>query len=340
MFNKFFFVALLCFSPIVFSDELHEAAKQGNLELAQSLLKNGAEVDVPDGDGYTPLHLAAQFGHLGVVQLLSQYGAEVNVYNIHHYTPLHLAAQFGHLAVAQFLSQHGATVNVVTNAFNAPLHLAALSGNLAVAQFLFFIGPGAAVNAPNIAGNTPLHFAAQFGHPVIIQFFIANGATVNVANNAGNTPLHLAAQFGHPEGVQSLLEVGADSTLGNGNGHTAQNVATVACAEVIQSWLQRPNFLRMPLEPNPLHLVHFRGSPGNLFFNVQLKEGYGLLGILMAMDKHSLNTDMKWEILKFLTFGDFFALPKGLLKKHRDPEDDGKGGPGGAWGRSQSLTQC
>lgn len=61
---------------------LHEAANHGHVEVAEALLKHGANVDDPGGascKGITPLHDAASCGHFSVMQLLMQHGANLTL---------------------------------------------------------------------------------------------------------------------------------------------------------------------------------------------------------------------------------------------------------------------
>jgi len=55
---------------------LLEAAAQGRETVVQDLLAKGAQVQIKDKNGRTPLMLAAQRGHAAVVQLLLRKGAE------------------------------------------------------------------------------------------------------------------------------------------------------------------------------------------------------------------------------------------------------------------------
>jgi ankyrin repeat protein len=58
---------------------LFEAAERGDLEAADALLANGADVLAFDEDlAWTALHYAAKGGHLALVQHLLAAGAEVN----------------------------------------------------------------------------------------------------------------------------------------------------------------------------------------------------------------------------------------------------------------------
>ena len=54
---------------------LHQCALDGNLELAITLVLNGADVNSIDADGWTPLHGAAANGHTEVVRFLLLHGS-------------------------------------------------------------------------------------------------------------------------------------------------------------------------------------------------------------------------------------------------------------------------
>ena len=55
---------------------LHQAAMDGNVECAQTLLLNGGDVNVTDCEGCTPLHTAAICGHTEFVHFLLAAGAD------------------------------------------------------------------------------------------------------------------------------------------------------------------------------------------------------------------------------------------------------------------------
>jgi ankyrin repeat protein len=56
---------------------LHHAAERGRERVVSYLIEKGADVNVADPLGWTPLHLAAQQRHLGVIKLLVKAGAKV-----------------------------------------------------------------------------------------------------------------------------------------------------------------------------------------------------------------------------------------------------------------------
>lgn len=74
---------------------LHFAARHGDLSAVKLLIGRGYDVNMIDGDGYTPLMLAAIEGYAHVCQLLISYGANCNMRNAEGETALSLARKTG-----------------------------------------------------------------------------------------------------------------------------------------------------------------------------------------------------------------------------------------------------
>ncbi|TVU15437.1 hypothetical protein EJB05_38958, partial [Eragrostis curvula] len=71
---------------------LHCASRRGDAAAVRHLASAGCcDVNVPDGDGYTPLMLAAREGHAGVCELLISYGARCDARTPRGETALSLA---------------------------------------------------------------------------------------------------------------------------------------------------------------------------------------------------------------------------------------------------------
>ncbi len=157
---------------------LLEATKRGDVAAVRSLLEEGADPNVAQGDGLTALHLAVQEGNLEMAEVLLGAGARVEAKTrIGGYTPLHLASRGAHTSVVRALIEAGADPGAVTTTTGVtPLHLAAkaMDGEGAVKALLERSAP---VNArESAAGQTALMFAASHGRAVSVRELLDRGA--------------------------------------------------------------------------------------------------------------------------------------------------------------------
>ena len=102
-------LAVLVWSSLAFCGEIHDAAKNGDLEKVKALLKANPDLVFSKDDkfGGTPLHLAAYWNHKDVLELLLTNKADVNVRDNNGNTPLALAANSNYTEVIELLRQHG-----------------------------------------------------------------------------------------------------------------------------------------------------------------------------------------------------------------------------------------
>jgi len=82
-----------------------------NLEMVRLLIDRGVGVDVIDRFGHTPLGQAATRQDPGGAQMLIERGANVNVIDRFGCTPLFWAALYNNLNTVRLLLEHGATVS-------------------------------------------------------------------------------------------------------------------------------------------------------------------------------------------------------------------------------------
>ena len=162
---------------------LHLAARQGSASAAVALLEGGAEIDaVAGGDGSPPLLIAVVNGHFDLAKQLLDRGANPNLANIAGATPLygvinlqwapkswypqptdHKAARIGYLELMEALLQAGADPN------------ARLERDL---WFLSYNGAGAGVS--DTWGATPFWRAAWGTDVEAMKLLVAHGADPHI----------------------------------------------------------------------------------------------------------------------------------------------------------------
>ncbi len=158
-----------------------DAAMRGDVAAIRASLQQGADVNAAQGDGMTALHWAAESGNEQLAQVLLKSGANTTVVTrIGRYTPLHIAAKGGHAVLVRLLADAKADVNATTTTGAAPLHFAAASGSSETITIL--LDKGADVNAREPQwGQTPLMFAAGSGRTDAVKVLLARGADAKAA---------------------------------------------------------------------------------------------------------------------------------------------------------------
>ena len=180
----------LCSSP------LYWAAIQGQAAALETLLRHGADPDIPTPGrvGRVPLHDAAWRGREHMVVLLLAYHATADARDRKGRTPLHSAARAGENKILQRLLAAGADVNARDRKGSTPLHSAACMGQKRVVEPL--LDAGADVDARDRQGWTPLQKAASARprvHVAFVRVLLGRGADVNSRTNDGQTVLDMAA---------------------------------------------------------------------------------------------------------------------------------------------------
>ncbi|MFB9660517.1 ankyrin repeat domain-containing protein [Glycomyces mayteni] len=174
--------------------ELLEAAAAGDADGAARLLGQGAEPDVRDGEGRSPLMLAALADEVAAARVLVEYGADPDARDALGDTPW------------------------VT---------CGVTGSVAMMRAILDAGPD--LEVPNRRGGSPLHPASERGHADYVrEVLAATGIAeyIDRVNYNGWTALLEAVALGdggepHQEVTALLLDAGADAAVRDRNGRTA-----------------------------------------------------------------------------------------------------------------------
>ncbi|XP_064104668.1 uncharacterized protein LOC135214368 [Macrobrachium nipponense] len=117
---------------------LHRASHHGEDLIVKLLLAGGADINMRDVVGNTPLHAAAQAGYNKVVKVLLANGAQLDSVSQSGMTPLHRAASKGKDLTCNLLLKRGADPKTEDNAGCTPADWARKRGFKSLAKRLFY----------------------------------------------------------------------------------------------------------------------------------------------------------------------------------------------------------
>lgn len=216
------------------------AAKLGNLELVQSIIKSKPKTleYVEDGLG-TALHAAVNFVrrasrggvYLKILETLLDAGANIEAHDEENdiFTPL-WDSMDANDDITTLLLDRGANIH-----YRHPddgsefagwtvLHLAIYYSRGKTA--LLLLNRGAAIDLPGLDDTSPLHMALRYKLPDVCRELIARGADVHSPMGySKETPLHAAVGSGMVELVGVLLQAGAKGAERNRDGKTPLDLA-------------------------------------------------------------------------------------------------------------------
>ncbi len=203
---------------------LLNAVDNRNFEEVVRLVESGADVNIKNEIGFTPLLYAAGWGDIKMVKYLIDNGADLDARANLGFGVLHRAAMNKDPSVLKYLLKHYAfDVNDRGKSYCSPLDYAlrdnALQsgGTLESAQILLTYGAKKSINY-KCRGYTPLMVAAP--DKKVIKFLLDNGADKTIKNPAGMTAYDLAKRFKASSDILAMLSVGPSnkrSVLKKGN---------------------------------------------------------------------------------------------------------------------------
>lgn len=193
-------------------------------QIIDVLLKSGANPNVDNGFGWTPLMEAVRQNDVDTVKALINYGANINATNNSGRTPLMIASNSGNLNILTVLLSNNADVGILTQDNQTALIIAVEKGYGQIVKAL--LEKGAEVNVSGDKGKTPLSIAAEKEDIYIASLLIKKGATINHQDSKGLTPLMIATINNNPEMTKYLLSSGANIEIKDSFGQTALDYAS------------------------------------------------------------------------------------------------------------------
>jgi len=160
----------------------------------------------------SPLLLAIAQGHTNIAQSLIKEGADVNLANRVGQTPLHAAAMLGNLSLVRLLHSAGARTWEEDHDGKTLAHFAALSNNPQLIDFLkrhrVLLSPASKVKVQSLRhtkqlpqGTTPFHLASEKSTIAMMQKLVQSGCNVEAKTVLGTSALGCAAKSANKQAV-------------------------------------------------------------------------------------------------------------------------------------------
>jgi len=177
-----------------------------NIALINALLDAGADVNVSDKEGQTPLLWAVIMGERETTERLLAKGARIDAANSMGITALQFAISEHDLSLMKVLVAHGARVNV--RGMHIPLLEACCEGDPDMVRVL--LDNGANLETRDISGNTALSIAAQcYNSDSVVALLLTRRAHVHTKDEHGYTPLRWATKNNNTQIIKMLKKAGA-----------------------------------------------------------------------------------------------------------------------------------
>ena len=224
-------VILLMNANTAWPASLPDIAEAGERTAVMEMLAAGADVNTLSVDGTTALHWAVYKNDLELVETLLKQGADPDKSNDYHASPMTVAAVHGDFAIMKALVDAGGDIESPNTEGQTLLMAVARTGNTETARLL--LERGANVNAvENWGSQTALMWAASQKQPQMVKLLLEYGAEADTRGKdhdwprwitseprnkplqrGGFTALLYAAREGCAECVEALLDAGADINL-------------------------------------------------------------------------------------------------------------------------------
>ncbi|XP_030577806.1 ankyrin repeat and EF-hand domain-containing protein 1 [Archocentrus centrarchus] len=240
---------------------LHVAVSANNPDLVNFLVSLGADPNIQDKKGHTPIMLAAELGNDPIVSLLAHNRADLRLLDAEGKGVLFYCVYptKRHSRCLQVLLKCGADANNVSAQGTHIFHLMCEKAQECTPLCLLMLDAGADPNAAHQktgvtvlmeaakAGSLPLvraiirmggdpnaldtkrhaavHYAAMGGFFEVIQVLSAHSADMSVMNLDNCTPLHYAAASGNANCCKFLVQRGCNPKLKNQEGVLPRQIA-------------------------------------------------------------------------------------------------------------------
>ena len=177
----------------------------GKLDVAEMLIKLGADVNKSSRLYYNALMVASAINSVAAVQLLQKYYVKIDQAIYDNRTALWIAARMGHFEIIRILLDADADPNPRQEfCLETALYAAASKNHVEVVQHL--LDAKADLEIPDSRGFTPLAIASENGHSEVVSLLLSKNADPNKISMLGFSAIGQASRNGHLQVVTLLLQ--------------------------------------------------------------------------------------------------------------------------------------
>jgi uncharacterized protein len=220
------------FTPLLY------AARDGRIDMVQSLVAKNADLELAEANGITPLQMAIANENIALARYLLERGANPNSKDAYGRTPLWLAVEVRNVEIGPSGIEHtngvdrAAALELIRDLIKRGANVNARTTDWPpTRRHLMRLGD---LSWVNFIGQTPFLRAAFSGDVATMKLLLENGADPKIETEQGTTPLMAAAginwvvaqsytesEEASLEAVKLCLELGADVNHANSMGLTA-----------------------------------------------------------------------------------------------------------------------
>lgn len=175
-------------------------------ETIKLLIEHGADINIPDSGGITPLQHAEEKGYKEIIKILQteKFNRLSETNRNHMKEQFFQAANQGNVTMINTLLSEGIDINVTDERGRTAAMIATYANQLETVRIL--IEKGTDINIQDDLKNNPFLYAGAEGYLEILKHTIEAGADPKLLNRYGGTALIPASEHGYVDVVQELLE--------------------------------------------------------------------------------------------------------------------------------------
>lgn len=171
------------------------------VDLIDSFVNSGADLNTQNNEGETALHLAARSGLYEICDRLIKHKAEMNSFDAYGRNVLHTAVCANQYKIVKLILDHCNSVLCANNTLN--------QANLLLDDKYDLIDS----KTNDDLGDTSLIIACRLSLNSIVQLLVDYNATVNATDNEGRSALHWCAKVNNVCAASILLKSGANVNM-------------------------------------------------------------------------------------------------------------------------------